>query len=132
DQEPEKQEQAEAEPDVEQQADAEVELVSPATVTTGASFRVSWSASVHPHDYVTIVPAGADAGAHTNYIRVRDKTEGKLTAPAEPGLYEARYVLQDGRRILATVPVEVVEAEVGIAVPEQVTAGASFGMSWSA
>jgi Ca-activated chloride channel family protein len=82
------QEQAEPalKPEPEQQADAEIELKAPAQVTTGASFSVSWSTSVHPEDLVTIVPAGADEGKQTNYFRVRDKNENRLVAPAEPGL----------------------------------------------
>ncbi|WIY52235.1 VWA domain-containing protein [Devosia sp. YIM 151766] len=125
-------EQAEPEPEPEPQVEAEIELTAPASVTTGASFSVSWSASIHPEDYVTIVPAGADAGAYTNYQRVRSDTENRLTAPADPGLYEVRYVLREGGRTLASAPVEVVEAEIGIAAPEQVTTGASFSVSWSA
>ncbi|MFC3446349.1 hypothetical protein ACFOLL_09750 [Falsochrobactrum ovis] len=40
--------------------------------------------------------------------------------------------LQEGGRTLASTPVEVVAAEVGIAAPEQVTTGASFTVSWTA
>ncbi|WP_374850686.1 vWA domain-containing protein, partial [Falsochrobactrum ovis] len=113
-------------------SDAEIEIKAPEQVTTGASFTVSWTATVNPNDYVTIVPAGADEGKYTNYQRVHDNREAKLIAPADPGLYEARYVLQEGGRTLASTPVEVVAAEVGIAAPEQVTTGASFTVSWTA
>src|SRR5690606_19831460 len=60
---------AEEQPEPEPQVEDAIELEAPATITTGASFPVSWSASVHPQDYVTIVPAGADEGARTNYQR---------------------------------------------------------------
>ncbi len=120
------------EPEPEQQVEAEIEIEAPEQVTTGTSFAVSWSASIHPEDYVTIVPAGAEAGTYTRYVRVRGDTENKLIAPPEPGLYEVRYVARDGGRTLGTTPVEVVEAEMGIAAPEQVTTGTSFAVSWSA
>jgi len=122
----------EPEPEPEPVAEAEIELVAPATVTTGSSFPVSWSASIHPQDYVTIVPAGADEGSEGNYFRVRDDAENALVAPAEPGLYEVRYVQQDGKRTLGAVPVEVVDAEIDITAPQQVTTGASFPVTWSA
>ncbi|MCI2392869.1 hypothetical protein MN186_00005, partial [Aliiroseovarius sp. N1F302] len=64
------------------------------------------------------------------YIRVDDATAGHLTAPATTGLYELRYVLNEGRRTLASVPVEVVEAEVTLTGPEQVATGAAFDFSW--
>ena len=107
-------------------------LEAPATVVTGASFTVSWSSSVHPQDYVTIVPAGADEGSYTNYQRVREDTENSLIAPADPGLYEVRYVLNEGARALASTPVEVIEAEIAVSAPETVTTGANFTVSWSA
>ncbi|WP_181817317.1 vWA domain-containing protein [Paracoccus pantotrophus] len=111
--------------------EAKVSISAPDEVTTGASFVVSWSSSIHPQDYVTIVPTGADQGAYTNYQRVRGDNENSLTAPAEPGLYEVRYVLNEGTRVLASAPVEVVEAEVSISAPDEVTTGASFAVSWS-
>jgi len=111
--------------------EAEMGIAAPEQVTTGASFKVTWSSSIHPQDFITIVPAGADEGAEARYFRVGENTENSLVAPAEPGLYEVRYVLNNGRRTMASAPVEVVEAEMGIAAPEQVTTGASFKVTWS-
>src|SRR5690606_4462273 len=116
----------------EQPAETGIELEAPATVTTGASFTVGWSDVLDGEDYVTIVPVGADEGGYTNYQRVRGDRENRLIAPAEPGLYEVRYVTRAGGRTLGSTPVEVVEAEMGIAAPKQVTTGSSFTVSWSA
>ena len=121
---------AEVAPEPEQEA--EIEIQAPGQVTTGSSFKVTWSASIQTEDYVTIVPIGTEEGKYTNYQRVRDVTENRLIAPAEPGLYEVRYVLREGGRTMASTPVEVVEAEMGIAAPEEVTTGASFKVTWSA
>jgi len=123
---------AEVAPEPEPEPQAEIAIQAPEQVTTGSSFKVTWSASIHPEDYVTIVPVGAEEGKYTNYQRVRDVTENRLTAPAEPGLYEVRYVLREGGRTMASTPVEVVEAEIGVAAPKEVTTGASFKVTWSA
>src|SRR5690554_7921664 len=104
--------------------EAEIGVAAPKEVTTGASFKVTWSASIHPEDYVTIVPVGAEEGKYTNYQRVRDVTENRLTAPAEPGLYEVRYVLREGGRTMASTPVEVVEAEIRVGAGSK---GAAWG-----
>ncbi|WP_333682886.1 vWA domain-containing protein, partial [Pontibaca methylaminivorans] len=111
--------------------EAEVSLTGPEQVTTGANFDFNWSNAIHPRDYITIVPAGADEGTHTSYIRVDKNTQGSLVAPSAPGLYELRYVLAEGARTLASAPVEVVEAEVSLTGPEQVTTGANFDFNWS-
>ncbi|WP_374832448.1 vWA domain-containing protein [Paenochrobactrum pullorum] len=112
--------------------EAEIDIQAPGQVTTGSSFKVTWSDSIHPEDYVTIVPAGAEEGRYTNYQRVRYVTENSLIAPAEPGFYEVRYVLREGGRTMASAPVEVIEAEMAITAPEEVITGASFKVTWSA
>ncbi|PWJ83739.1 Ca-activated chloride channel family protein [Pseudaminobacter salicylatoxidans] len=111
--------------------EAELGIAAPEQVTTGTSFKVTWSSSIHPQDFVTIVPVGSDEGTEARYFRVGENTENSLVAPAEPGLYEVRYVLNNGRRTMASTPVEVIEAEMAIAAPEQVTTGASFKVTWS-
>src|SRR5690606_39378236 len=106
-------------------------ITAPKQVTTGASFKVTWSTSIHPEDYVTIVPTGTEEGKCSSYQRVRDVTENRLTAPAEPGLYEVRYVLREGGRTMASTPVEVVEAEVAVGGPDVARAGTRIQVSWS-
>ena len=122
----------EPEPEVEEEAESrEVFLSAPDQVVTGAPFEISWSPTLHPRDYYTIVPAGSREGGYTSWERVKQNHAGQLVAPAEPGLYEVRYVLDNGGKTLASVPVEVVEAELGISAPQQVTAGAPFEVQWS-
>ena len=112
--------------------EAELGIAAPPQVTTGASFVVSWSGAINPDDMVTIVPLGADEGSHGKYVRVRANTDDKLVATAEPGLYEVRYVLNQGALTLASTPVEVVEAAVSIAGPAIVRAATGLRVSWSA
>jgi Ca-activated chloride channel family protein len=110
---------------------AEVTLTGPAQVTRGAVFILSWSPSLDARDFVTIVPVGAKEGAYGDYEPVVDKTEGELTAPGETGMYELRYVRNEGRVTLGTTPIEVVEAAVSVTGPAQVTTGANFEVVWT-
>ncbi len=111
--------------------ETQVEVTGPATATTGAAVAVSWSDPVNPRDMVGIVAMGADEGTRGSYLRVGGDTEGKLTAPAEPGLYELRYILNEGGKTLATAMIEVVTAEIGISGPGTVRAGTDVDISWS-
>lgn len=111
--------------------DAQVEVAAPQDIRTGASFAVSWSPPIHPSDFVTIVPAGAEEGAYARYIRASDKTDGKLIAPTEPGLYEVRYVLEEGKRTLSSAPIEVIDAVVSITGPDIVRAETPLRSTWS-
>ena len=119
-------------------ASAEIEIVkaeasvqAPQSAVVGSSFSVQWSRGIHPRDYVTIVPAGAAEGDYGDYTRVGDKSEGSLRAPAEPGLYEVRYVLQEGGKTLSSVPIEIVEADIELAGPDTVRAGSQIRVVWS-
>ncbi|UJQ93890.1 VWA domain-containing protein [Mariluticola halotolerans] len=112
--------------------EATVSLTAPEQVTTGATFPVSWSATINTSDYVGIVPMGADEGERGNHLVVRDASEGELTAPAEPGLYEVRYILYEGRSTIGRATIEVTDATVSLTAPEQVTTGATFPVTWSA
>ncbi|WP_417581102.1 VWA domain-containing protein [Pelagibacterium sp.] len=110
--------------------DANVTIAAPETVTTGARFTVDYTGAVDGSDYVTIVPVGADEGSYGDYRRVGDAADQELTAPAETGLYEVRYVLDEGARTLASAPVEVVEAQVSVSAPKTVTVGARFTVGY--
>ncbi|MEM9496950.1 MAG: VWA domain-containing protein [Pseudomonadota bacterium] len=109
----------------------EVTVTGPAHVATGAPFEVVWTGAVSDQDYVTIVPAGSDAGVFGNYIVVRTADRGTLDAPAEPGLYELRYVLREGNTTLASTPIEVTEPEVGLIAPATAVAGSKFDVAWT-
>jgi Ca-activated chloride channel family protein len=117
--------------------EAEVTLSGPAIARADTPVRVSWSATIHPDDYITILPAGAEEGTHEKYIRANGNLQGDLKAPAEPGLYEIRYVLNEGRRTLARHSIEVVAADAplddgaGLAVPSQAVRGETITASWT-
>ena len=113
--------------------DADVTVSAPAQVVVGSAFPVTWQAEgLHPRDYVTIVPAGAEDGAYGDYHRMEGDAEGELRAPAEPGLYEVRLQLDAGDRVLARTPVEVVDADVTVSAPAQVVVGSAFPVTWQA
>ncbi|KAA0909818.1 VWA domain-containing protein [Aquicoccus porphyridii] len=111
---------------------AEVSLSAPDTTLTGAAFDVSWTGTVHPRDFVTIVPMGADDDASGNYFRTGgDDGTKSLKAPADTGLYEVRYVLDEGRRVMARTTIEVTEPEVTVSAPDTTLTGAAFDVSWT-
>src|SRR5690606_5962203 len=119
----------EPEPAVEQEPPAQT-VSAPATVTFGTEFTVTWGETVNPRDWVAIAPVGADVGTYTAYRRVGNDDSISLRAPAEPGLYEVRYVLDEGSRLLASTPVEVIEEEQTVSAPATVTFGTEFSVTW--
>ncbi|MFC6656126.1 hypothetical protein ACFQEX_11690 [Roseibium salinum] len=122
----------EPKPEPEPEPEFEVSVDAPETALAGSSIEVTWSAPVDRRDLITIVPAGADEDEVGNHVRVKDDTSSGLRVPGETGLYEVRYVLDEGRRTLAAAPVEVTEPEVRVEAPETALAGSSIEVTWSA
>ena len=111
--------------------EAEQTVSAPASVTFGTEFTVTWSETVNPRDWITIVPVGAEEGDYLAFQRVQGNDSVEIRAPADPGLYEVRYVLDEGSKTLASTPVEVVEAEQSVSAPGIVRAESTFEVSWS-
>ncbi len=109
----------------------EITIVGPESVSTGEKFKVTWTGTVNTQDYVAIVPAGSDEGVYGNYLVVRDGTSGTLTAQADPGLYELRYILREGAKTMATAMIEITEPEVTLNAPDMIVAGSEFEVSWT-
>jgi len=87
--------------------EAAASVVSPSEVAAGSAFEVDWEGPNNLNDYVTIVLARAPEGRYLSWAFTRNGSPVRLTAPSEPGDYEARYVLGQGGRTLASVPITV-------------------------
>ncbi len=112
--------------------DVPVAVSVPAQATVGAEFPVGWQAEgLNPRDYVTIVAEGAEPGSYGDYTRIGDASEGKLRAPAEPGLYEVRLQMEGSGRVLASAPIEVVEGAVTVSGPDRLRAGTEMVVTWT-
>ncbi len=110
---------------------ADVELTAPDTVETGGRFDVGWTPTINRRDYVAIVPLGSDAGTFGNYQAVSTNAEATLVAPADPGLYEVRYILNVNKATVAARQIEVIEPQITLQVPQSALTGAKFDVSWS-
>ena len=84
-----------------------VRLEAPAEVAAGEGFEVVWSGPDASGDYVTIVAEGAREGAYLSYAYTRRGSPVRITAPADPGRYEVRYVAGQGNRTLGSIPIVV-------------------------
>jgi len=68
---------------------------------------------------------------------VRDKTQHDITAPDQTGLYEVRYLLREGKRVLARATVEVLPKDAqlstgaSIEAPDTASAGAEIEVGWT-
>lgn len=108
-----------------------LEVEAPATVTAGSNFTARWSDVVHPRDKVTVVPADAPDDADDEYLRTGNASSGTLDAPAEPGDYEIRYLLNADGQAIARTSVTLMAPEVTLTAPDTVAAGSRVEVRWN-
>jgi Ca-activated chloride channel family protein len=115
----------------------EVKLAASLTLTPAAQapvaskVSVKWSGPNRRGDYITIVRTGA---AVTEYLHYQDTSTGnpvEITMPAEPGDYEMRYVLGAPQRVLAAVPIKLIETQASITGPPTAVAGSRIEIAWT-
>lgn len=106
-------------------------LSAPASATVGAPVEVAWQGAADARDFITIVPAGAPEGQYQGY-QYTAKSPVTLTAPAQPGSYEIRYLAAASPYpTLARVPLMVVDATATLQAPAEVPAGERFEVVWT-
>lgn len=114
--------------------DAEVALLAPASVPVGKAFDVRWKGPGRAGDYIDIVPEGyGEFSGELSYFYVESGNPARIRAPGKPGNYRLRYVLEapDGRKMLASVPLKVVEAHATLAFPPTAVAGTGIDVAWT-
>lgn len=77
---------------------------------SGSKLKVEWTGPKRAGDYIDLVKKGhAATSGEVSYFYTDRESSSELTAPAEPGEYEIRYVLEapGGRQVLARRPVRV-------------------------
>ena len=88
-------------------------------------------------DYVNLVPMGTDDDKFGVYTQVRNKAEHDMTAPDQVGMYELRYVLREGTRVLARQTVEVLAADAALdtgaslTAPDTAAPGSAIEVGWT-
>ncbi|MCX7553140.1 VWA domain-containing protein [Marinicella sp. S1101] len=115
--------------------DSEVSLVAPAKVNAGEYFDVMWTGPDRKDDYVDLVKQGDNRtfGELSYFYTNKAPVRGSIQAPAEPGSYDIRYVLQanGGREILHRIPVQVSPVEVTLAFEPSVEVVQPFSVFWT-
>jgi Ca-activated chloride channel family protein len=107
------------------------ELTAPARVAAGERFEIDWRGPDGPDDYLSLAAAGSAGDAYLEWAPTGDGRPTVLSAPAEPGVYELRYVDGATGEVLARSPLEVAVVDAGLTVPASARAGLRFEVSWT-
>ncbi|MVA95893.1 VWA domain-containing protein [Nitratireductor sp. CAU 1489] len=117
--------------------EAPVSLDAPASVGLSKTFTVAWVGPGARRDAIRIVdprkPDGSSAVLRSRRL-VSGDFDGRtvaLVAPAEPGFYQLHYFSGDGRAVLATREIEVLDADVALEAPDEVAIATRFTVTWT-
>ena len=112
--------------------DATASLEAPGSVDAGAKFEVRWTGPDNVQDFITIVAAGAADGTYEDGYRYTQQGPTlTFQAPDQPGNYELRYLMgAPPYRTLGMRPITVGGTTASLTAPAQVSAGASFEVTW--
>jgi Ca-activated chloride channel family protein len=103
---------------------AEAAIDAPTRIEAGSDVTVKARGPNEPAHWIGFAPAGSPAGSYLDYGRpTGETTELVLGAPAKPGRYEIRYVLNESERVAASLAVEVVDPPASLDAPASVRAG---------
>ncbi len=80
---------------------------APSSVAAGAKFNVTWEGPNYQGDYIVIALAGSKDKDYKAYSYTSRGNPAKIKAPAEPGAYEVRYILNQSKIALARTPLTV-------------------------
>lgn len=110
---------------------ASASVSPPASAYIGSKIMVPWQGPGNYDDLITLarpgMPGDRDAGSSVN---INTGNPVKIQAPGEPGEYEIRYILFQGRKIIASAPITLKPATASIKAPAQVKAGSDFLVEW--
>jgi len=102
----------------------------PAEVVAGSKFAIDWKGPNNRNDYITIVKPEAGDSKYAEYAYTSAGSPARLHAPAEPGTYQVRYVLDKSRTVIARADLVVTAVTASVTAPASVKAGADFTVSW--
>lgn len=95
----------------------------------GGKVNIAWTGPNNRDDYIAIVSRSAPTKDLT-YSRLRDNPVVTLTVPEEEGDYLVTYVINSSKRILASTPLALVQAEGSISAPASAEAGSVISVTW--
>lgn len=107
---------------------------APDTVSVASEFEVQWSGPYQRDDFVTIIEKGSeDVFRNGQTARLSEGEPAVLTAPAEPGEYEVRYILTNGytlypgmqRVVQAMTPITVEDVSTTITTTSTAVGGST-------
>ena len=106
-------------------------LNAPDTAVAGSNIAIQWDGPNAKNDIITVAEIGSPGRQYiaTNYTR--DGSPVSLKMPLKTGEYQLRYVLGQGREIIARRKIMITPVMASLNPPSPITAGSTFSLEWA-
>lgn len=106
-------------------------LDAPDNAAAGADVAVVWTGPDYKDDYIVVARIGSGGHKHIHYTYTRKGPSLMVQMPSEPGQYELRYIMAQGRSVLGTRPITVSDISASLSAPDSAAAGATIAIGWN-
>ncbi|MEO1087349.1 MAG: VWA domain-containing protein, partial [Acidobacteriota bacterium] len=104
----------------------------PSPVPAGSTLSITWDGPNNARDFISVDEFGAPEREYGRYTYTKEGSTLEIMVPDEPGTYEVRYHLGDGRNtVIGTRPVMVGGVSATVAVQGPIVAGEPFEVEWT-
>lgn len=112
---------------------ADVALFAPDRIAMARPVTVEWKGPGGRYDAVQLVDPATGKTLHDKRLRNDDFDNNRVTmpTPAKAGPYELRYFAGEDKTVLATRPLDIIEAPVSLETAEAAEAGRPITVDWT-
>ncbi|MGD9789553.1 MAG: hypothetical protein AB7Q00_05230 [Phycisphaerales bacterium] len=108
-----------------------VTLDAPERAIAGSTIEITWTGPDNQGDYLTLCEKSAPDSAYTNYTNTSAGSPLRLLTPMLAGDAEIRYVMGQGRTVLARRTIWLAAAEVTLAAVDECAPGNAVEIAWT-
>lgn len=104
---------------------------APDSAPAGSTVQVRWTGPNAKNDFISSATADLHDSSWITYQLTREGPLLDLKMPSEPGEFELRYVLSDGRKVLARKAITVTPVTATVAATSPLIAGGTSTIEWT-
>jgi len=107
-------------------------LDAPASTNVGGTITVTWAGPGNMSDFIAIAkPDAVDNEFLISQTINLESNTVQIRLPGIAGDYEIRYILNAGRRVVASIPITVTPGVASVEAPASVVVGATIDVEWT-
>lgn len=103
---------------------------APPSVDMASEITVTWQGPGNKGDYISIAKPNQEPGGYVHYTYTQKGASLKLQAPPDPGIYEIRYILGHGNKLLAKTAIEIRKVEARVSPPNTGAVNTDVMIPW--